>query len=313
MTAAQALQRFFFEPHSVRPMALVRAAWGALVVVWAFSLLPDVDPFLTEGALRYERDHPPGMWNPLDWVGWSGAPLAACVLLAMSAAATAVGWRTRSSSVVAVICMLALQRTNPSVFNSGDLLLRQVGIAVALSPAGLVWSLDALRRTGRWLPEVEPLRAPWAMRLLQLQLCLGYFLSAWAKAQGDTWHDGTALALALRIEDLQRFAVPEWLFGQTVLLALAAWATLAFEAGFGFAVWNQSLRPWVLGSGVAFHLGIDVTLDVGFFSYAVFCCYLTWIQAERLTWTRAGVAGRATPAAPPRLGGRGVAGDPRPR
>src|SRR5690606_30451402 len=74
-------ERFLFAPESPSPMALVRAAWGAVVALWALSLLPDVDPFLTEGALRYERSMPDGHWNPLDWIGWSGAPLAACGLL----------------------------------------------------------------------------------------------------------------------------------------------------------------------------------------------------------------------------------------
>jgi hypothetical protein len=328
VTAGEALRRFFFEPRSVRPMAAVRVVWGALIAVWGLTLLPDVDPFLTDGALRYERTPPAGMWNPLDWVGWDGAPMAVCLLLVAAGAATALGWRTRASSVVAVLCLLSLQRANPSVFNSGDLLMRQIGIAVALSPAGLVWSLDARRRSGSLVPAgAELLRAPWAMRLLQLQLCLGYFLSAWAKVRGETWHDGTALGLSLRITDLQRLTPPEWLFDQSVLLNLMAWGTLAFEAAFGALVWNRRLRPWVLGIGVAFHLGIDVFLDVGFFSMAIWCCYLTWVPAERLgavpglhaggpaplSGSGAGAGGPATQAAPPPPGGRAGGGGPPPR
>jgi hypothetical protein len=277
----KAVRRFLFEPASVAPMAILRMIWGSLIAVWALTLLADVDPFLTDGALRYERRMPPGQWNPLEWTGWTGAPMATCLLLVAAGVATAVGWRTRLSSVVAVLCVLALQRSNPSVFNSGDLLLRQIGIAVALSPAGLVWSLDARRRSRGWSAPV-PLRAPWAMRLLQVQLCLGYALSAWAKARGSTWHEGTALALSLRIEDLQRFAPPELLFEQAVTLNVLTWATLAFEAVFGILVWNRVLRPWVLAVGVAFHLGIDLLLDVGFFSYAIIAVYVTWLPASRL-------------------------------
>ena len=124
------------------------------------------------------------------------------------------------------------------------------------------------------------LRAPFAMRFLQLSLALGYFLSAWAKARGNTWHDGTAIALSLRIEDLQRYVAPEWLFEQAVLLNLFTWATLAFEATFGVLVWNRRLRPWVIGTGVAFHLGIDVFLDIGFFSIAIFLAYLAFVPDE---------------------------------
>ena len=118
------------------------------------------------------------------------------------------------------------------------------------------------------------------MRFLQLEVAVGYALSAWAKARGGRWQDGTALGLALRIEDLQRFAAPEWLFDQRLLLQGLTWATLAFEASFIVLVWNRRLRPWVLGVGVAFHLGIDVLFDIGFFSYAILLTYLAFVPPE---------------------------------
>jgi hypothetical protein len=273
------VERFFFAPQSTSPMTLLRIGWGALTALWALTLLPDVDPFLTSGALRYERRTPDGSWNLLDHIGWDRAPLVACLLLLVAAWATMVGWRTRAASLVAVLCMLSLQRTNTTIFNSGDLLLRQIGFAVVLSPCALLWSVDASRRRrqGR-VPTL--LRAPWAMRLLQLQVAVGYALSAWAKARGGRWQDGTALGLALRIEDLQRFAAPEWLFDQRIVLQWLTWGTLAFEASFIVLVWNRRLRPWVLGVGVAFHLGIDVFFDIGFFSYAILLTYVAFVPPD---------------------------------
>lgn len=275
--------RFFFEPRTTAPMTLVRIAWGSATAVWALTLVPDVDPFLTSDSLRYDRPAGPGSWNPLDWTSWSGAPLAVCALLILAAVATAIGYRTRLSSVIAVACMIALQRTNTTILNSGDLFLRQVGIAVALSPCGLLWSLDARRSRARARGAARspaPWRAPWAMRLLQLQLGVGYLLSFAAKMRGDTWRDGTALSLALRIDDLQRFALPDWVFRQTSLLGALTWGTLLFEATFLLLVWNRRLRPWVLGTGAAIHLGIDVFLDVGFFSIAIWIAYLTFLFPE---------------------------------
>ncbi len=272
-------ERFLFEPQSVAPMVLVRIGWGAVMAIWALTLLPDIDPFLTEGALRYERSLPAGSWNLLDHISWVHAPLAACLLLVVTSLTTMVGFRTRLSSIVAVLCLISLQRTNSTIFNSGDLLLRQVGIAVALAPVGVLWSFDAsrARRRGQAL---DTLRAPFAMRLLQLELALGYALSAWAKLRGDTWHEGTALAFALRIEDLERFAAPEWLFEQSVLLNLVTWGALAFEASFLFLVWDRRRRLWVLAAGALFHLGIDLTLDIGFFSIAIWLAYLAFLPAE---------------------------------
>ena len=279
--------RFLFEPQSTSPAALLRIGWGFLAAVWALTLLPDIDPLLTDGALRYDRSQPTGGWNPLDWTSWDGAPLAACFVLVVAGIATMVGYRTRLSSVVAVVCMLSLQRTNATIFNSGDLLLRQIGLIVALAPAGLVLSMDARRnRRGSaatdddGAPAPPPTRAPWALRLLQVQIAVGYALSCWAKLRGSTWHEGTALGLAMRIEDLQRFAAPEWLYDQEILLNLLTWGTLLFEGAFLFAVWSRRLRPWVLWTGVAFHLAIDVIFDVGFFSAAMWLAYLAFLPPE---------------------------------
>ena len=270
--------RFFFRAQSTAPMTLVRVAWGAIVTAWAISLLPDIDPFFVKGDLMYERNLSEGAWNVLPHLP-DGAGLVVCLVLLAAGVATMVGWHTRLSSLIAVLMLLILQRANTAIFNSGDLLLRQIGICVALSPCGLLWSLDA-RRARRKERRRNVHRAPYGMRFLQLSLCLGYFLSAWSKSRGNTWQDGTAIALSLRIEDLERYAAPEWLFDQAVLLNLFTWATLAFELTFFALVWNRRLRPWVLGAGVAFHLGIDVFLDIGFFSLAIYTAYLAFLPDD---------------------------------
>ncbi len=270
--------RFFFRPQTTAAMTLVRIGWGATAVVWAISLLPDIDPFFVEGDLMYERTLTDGAWNVLPRLP-DGSGLVACLVLLVAGLATMLGWRTRLSSVVAVLMMVVLQRANTAIFNSGDLLLREVGIAVALAPCGLLWSLDARRdrKQGRarnlW-------RAPYAQRFLQLALALGYFLSAWSKLRGNTWHDGTAMALSMRIEDLQRFAAPDWLYDQRLLLNLFTWATLAFEATFFVLVWNRRLRPYVIAVGVLFHFGIDIFLDIGFFSFAIYLAYVAFLPDD---------------------------------
>jgi hypothetical protein len=67
---------------------------------------------------------------------------------------------------------------------------------------------------------------------------------------------------------------------------------------FVFLVWNRRLRPWVLGVGVAFHLCIDLFLDVGFFSYAMVLAYGAFLlpaAADRIVgrWDPDGVGGSA--------------------
>ena len=64
------------------------------------------------------------------------------------------------------------------------------------------------------------------------------------------------------------------------MLNLFTWVTLAFEATFGLLVWNRRLRPWVIATGIGLHLGIDVFLDIGFFSIAIYLAYLAFLPDE---------------------------------
>ena len=43
---------------------------------------------------------------------------------------------------------------------------------------------------------------------------------------------------------------------------------------------NRRLRPWVLGAGVLFHLGIDFFFDIGFFSATMWLAYLAFLPPD---------------------------------
>jgi hypothetical protein len=46
----------------------------------------------------------------------------------------------------------------------------------------------------------------------------------------------------------------------------------------GILVWNKAARPVVLALGVGLHLGIDLTLRIGFFSAAILTAYLVFLS-----------------------------------
>jgi len=126
-------------------------------------------------------------------------------------------------------------------------------------------------------------RAPWALRLIQIQLSILYVSTVWQKVRGVTWNDGTAVSYANRIEDLERFPMPA-IFTDSVMAAnLLTFGTLAVELSLGILIWNRALRPYVIGAGVMLHLGIDYAIRVGFFGFAIFTCYLAFIPPEKAT------------------------------
>ena len=295
MTAAW--RRWAFAPVDTAPMAALRIACGLLVLGWTASLLPDAQAFLgADGLTPAAVPGTRGWWTvPLV------SPYGVLLLLAAGAVALAVGWHTRVASVLVAFLLVAVQRRDVYVLNSGDLLLRALALFVALMPAGETWSLDAHRRGG------SRVRAPWGLRLLQLQVSALYLFSVTAKLHGTSWQDGSAVGKALQLEDLQRFVVPQDVATSVTLSALLTYGTLLVEAFLVVGLWLPRTRWWAIGAGVAVHLGIEATLLVGWFSLAVLACYLAFVPATAL---RAAVTRVRGGPPPPELVQAGVtAGD----
>jgi hypothetical protein len=285
-----AVRRWLFSPLDTAPIAALRIACGLLVIGWTLSLLPDVNAFLSDDGLTRSAVHGTRGWWTVDLV-W---PWAAVGLLFVAAVALLVGWHTRVAAVLVWLLLIAVQRRDVYMLNSGDLLLRELAFYLSLMPAGEVWSLDA-RRRGSSSP-----RAPWGLRLLQVQVSLLYLFSVVAKLHGDTWQDGSAVGRAVQLADLQRFLVPQSIATSVTASALLTYGTLVVEGALVFGLWLPRFRWVVMAAGLSIHLGIEATLLIGWFSLTVISCYLAFVPPETLRAAVAAVHARVRrePAAP---------------
>jgi hypothetical protein len=281
--------RWAFDPVDTAPMAALRIAVGLLTIGWTLSLLPDASTFLGSDGVQRGLPH----YDSGAWAVDLGPPYVVLSVLLVAAVALVLGWRTRVAAVVVAVLLLVVQRRDPWILNSGDLLLRELAFFVMLMPAGETWSLDARRRSraGR----AERLRAPWALRLVQLQISGLYLFSVWSKVRGHTWNEGTAVGVALQLEDLQRIAAPEWLATSLLASSLLTYSSLAIEAALAVGLWLPRLRYWVMAAGVALHLGIEASLLIGWFSLAVIASYVGFVPGRHL---RAMVASLRLPRLP---------------
>ena len=281
----RAWNRWAFEPVDTAPMAALRIAVGLFTIGWTLSLLPDARVFLGDDGVQRGLPHV----DSGAWVVPLGPPYAALGVLLLAAVALTLGWRTRVAALVVAVLLLAIQRRDPWVLNSGDLLLRELAFFVLLMPAGETWSLDA-RRRGSSNP-----RAPWALRLVQLQVSGLYLFSVWAKVRGHTWNEGTAVGIALQLEDLQRFALPVSVTTSLGVSAVLTYSSLAVEAALAVGLWLPRLRYWVMAAGVGLHLGIEASLLIGWFSLAVIASYVVFVPPDDLRRAvRAAGAARAS-------------------
>ena len=288
-------QRFWFEPEPTSTLALIRIAFGLLVLVWAISLAGDLTDFFAEDGILAEQPSrtiftlsEAGVWGVLDVFPGDAAVIGLYVALLVGAVALIVGFWARLAALVVFVGVLSFERRNPFVFNSGDYLVRNLSFLVLLAPVGVSLSIDRWRSERARFWEF-PARAPWALRLIQLQVSFIYLSSVWAKVQGATWNDGTAVGYALRISDHARFSAAP-LSDSLLVTNFVTYGTLATELALGTLIWNRKARPYVIAAGIGMHLFIDLTLLVGFFSYAMFVCYLSFLTPEHATrlieWVR---------------------------
>lgn len=264
---------FLFGQTSAVPLAVLRIAVGALTFAWAALLYADVDPLLT--YLRTDPSGPVLWWQAVPALSTQGVQ-ALCVLLVLFSALLTVGAWTGVSAWAVFLLTLAMQRYNPAAFNGGDLILRSVlQLGVALGPAGACLSLDARWSPARYRSQTEA----WPLRFVQLHISLGYLLTAYLKARGQSWVDGTAMWYAFGLDELSRFALPTLLAAPPVG-AFLTWGTMVTEAFVGIGVWWRRTLPAALMAGVLLHLGIALLFEISFFSLIMIVSYFAFIPSS---------------------------------
>jgi hypothetical protein len=271
-------REFFFAPESVAPLVLVRVGYGVLVTAWAVSLLPDVRAFFTPAGIQPAMSVGGLNWSVFAISDSPAVVTGAAVVLVLAGLALIAGLATRVAAALAFVLITSFERRTLGIFNAGDTLLRLLGLYLALTPAGAAVSLDSLRSPGG--PWRFPLRAPWGLRLMQLQLSAVYLGSVLEKLRGQTWRDGTALGYALQLHDVERFGLFHWIASVPALVSIGTYGTLVVELAVGVCVWLPRFRLPAMLAGVALHVGIGLAMRVGFFSAAMLVLYLAFVPPE---------------------------------
>jgi hypothetical protein len=140
--------------------------------------------------------------------------------------------------------------------------------------------------------EIAP-RAPWAQRMIQLELSLMYFATFCWKIKGAPWLQGTAMFYIYHLDEFRRFPVPSWLLGP-MMLKLESWAVLGLEFSLGVLIWVKYFRYKLLALGLLLHLCLEYSLNIPMFQWDILSAYVLFIDAADLQrawgWIRNRVA-----------------------
>jgi Vitamin K-dependent gamma-carboxylase len=279
----EAWDHFFFSPQSPVPIGLFRIFWGICVFVKILLLHSDwlnwygVHGWVTLQTMQVVE---PGIRlnlftvMPQDdrWIAAFFWVFLGCVLL------LTMGLWTRLLTVVVFLCLTSIDQRNLLMLHGGDTFLRCAGFFLMFAPAGAAFSLDRLIaiRRGKQDPQMKP-RAPWAQRIIQLELALLYLTSFFWKLKGHTWLNGTALYYVIHLHSIARFPLPHWIQA-TPMLRAGAWFTLALEFSLGTLIWSRRFRYPLLLVGLLFHLSIEYSFNLPMFEWDVLTAYILFVD-----------------------------------
>jgi hypothetical protein len=277
--------RFFFGPISARPLGVFRIAFGVLLLQYLALMSGEFDHWYTGAGLLQGTEASeaaaPLRFSPLQQVQDPLVARAFFSFTVLVAVAFTLGWRTRISSILLYACMLSLYHRNVVANGGPDAVPMIISFYMMLCPCGAAYSLDALRTAKKRGTAAEPLIVPWALRLLQMQICLLYFQSSVIKCHGSLWLKGTVVHYILFLREFRLFDM-EWLAEYPLLINAMTHGALLIEFALAFWLWFRPTRRWAILGGVLLHAGIRPILNVPGFGEILIATYMTFLAPDEL-------------------------------
>jgi hypothetical protein len=121
--------------------------------------------------------------------------------------------------------------------------------------------------------------APWAQRMLQVQMALAYISTGLLKINSPVWFYGNGCYLATRLSDFVKLPVPE-IFEHRIPLYILNWFTILIEFAAGTLIWVKEIKYWIILLGVILHLGIDWALNIPVFEFAFMSMYILFVEPK---------------------------------
>lgn len=285
MNPLRAWNRFWFAPISAKPLGVHRILFGLFVLAHLALIWPDLDFWYSDAGLLQGDEAAvtagPLRPTPLAYYQDPTSIRVAWGLTAAVAVAFTLGWRTRIMSVLLYLAVMSLYNRNLLTNCGPDQVMMITSFYMMLAPCGAAFSLDARREARRRGTPAEPLIVPWAQRLIQLQLCVIYFVTAFLKCHGRTWLGGTAVHYVLFNHEVGQFNF-EWLGGYPLVVNLMTYSAILVEFSLVFLLWFRPTRRWVALMGVALHAGIWPMVNVPLFGEQMAAFYLLFLDPDEL-------------------------------
>ena len=292
-------------PVDPRPLAFFRFWFGFLCLVNLLLLWNDLPMWLGNDGVLPPQTHlllqDGTRFNLYMFTGYNDFTITLIRWCGLAGGlGLLAGFFPRVSACAMWLAVSSFSWRNMNILHSGDNLIRIGCFFLMFAHSGEAFTLRRWIATRRAGVRLKPFRhiPAWPQRILQLQLCVAYFVAGMWKATGVAWQSGTAVGTVLQLGEFQRFPIPDWVM-TPIVSQLMTHGTLLFELGFPFLIWIPSLRMPVLVVGIVFHAGLEWTMNVQLFQWLITAYYILFLGPLFSRSTQATAIGPAATTAGP--------------
>jgi len=283
---------FWFTPKAPESLAIFRILLGVFFLVYWLLRAPHVEFLFSADGIYMPAITIRHSWSEVhdlfSLLGFLSAPIPVWATWSLyigligSLLLFTIGLWTRGAAISTVVLYLYFYLIELYQLDASyDRLFLQTAFAMCFSDCDERFSVRAwrLRRRRIALREKVPF---WPARLIGLQMMLVYFGTGFHKSLSPAWDGGEILYYSL---------ISQWGSGIAygiagLLLPMAVYqvmvyGTIAFELFAPYGLYVPRFQPWYFASGVLFHVGIAVTLQIWQF-VSMPAAYILFVDPERV-------------------------------
>jgi Vitamin K-dependent gamma-carboxylase len=289
---AEGWNAFWYVPADPTLLGLIRIMTGLMLLythaVWGLALNdffgPDawISRDLVDAVETGEHLYPDHFAYSVWWFIPPRFIWPAYAVMMLVLALLTVGLWTRVTSALSLVVVISFVNRVPEALFGLDKINAVLTLYLTVGPSGSALSLD------RWLTRrrlkepagAEPsVGANFALRLIQIHMCIIYFFAAISKLQGEPWWNGEAMWLAFGNLEYQS-ADMTWLAWHPWAVNFLTHFTPLWEITFCVLIWIPLFRPLVLASSVIMHLGMGECLGLWTFSLIMLVGCASFLPAD---------------------------------
>jgi hypothetical protein len=277
---------FWYTPADPTLLGLIRILTGLMLLythaVWGLALRdffgPDAWISRELVAAVQANQFADSIWwyVPPRWL-WPAYTLMMLILLLFT-----IGLWTRVTSVLSLLIVISFANRVPEALFGLDKINAVMTFYLAVGPTGSALSVDRWLAVRRHRQRLVPMAsANFALRLIQVHMCIVYLFAGIFKLQGLPWWNGLAMWMAFGNLEYQS-ADMTWLAWHPWLVNFLTHATALWELSFCVLIWIPLLRPLVLALSLFMHLGIGACLGLWTFSLIMLVGCASFLPPEAI-------------------------------